>query len=217
MQPRRDAVINAITTTKAKGPTAGQVARSLGMTLGAVMNHIKHIRKTHAVQATAHDHDARVKHYRIAPPAGTAPAAPQPAPAVARATPAPSPVAPTKPEAKPTLSATELEDAIIDTLRLFASPRQPMNMDTLRERLDAPATLVRPAVIALVQREAVTRIKGGYHLPKPALADALWQPVATPRQVDVMTGRYDGAEMRPFTGRAGAMDAFRLPSRGMRV
>lgn len=26
---------------------------------------------------------------------------------------------------------------------------------------------------------------------------------------------YDGAELKPFTGRPGAMDAFKLPSRGI--
>lgn len=32
-----------------------------------------------------------------------------------------------------------------------------------------------------------------------------------------MTERYDGAELRPFAGRPGAMDAFSLPSRGFRT
>lgn len=41
--------------------------------------------------------------------------------------------------------------------------------------------------------------------------------VVPPRQVSVMTGRYNGAELRPFDGRQGAMDAYRLPSRGMGV
>ncbi len=38
-----------------------------------------------------------------------------------------------------------------------------------------------------------------------------------PRQVDVMRGHYNGAELRPYNGRPGAMDAYRLPSRGMRA
>jgi hypothetical protein len=192
MQPRCQSIVNAITGASGIGPTA---------------DHMKHIRKDHAVQATPHKHDARIKHYRIKPSKATAASA---AKAAAEA-------AQPKAEAKPTLSASELEAAICDTLRLHASPRKPMDMDTLRVHLQAPATLVRPAIIALVQRETVTRIKGGYHLPE-APKQTLGQTVAGPRQVDVMhTGDYIPVELRPFDGRPGAMDAYRLPSRGMRV
>ena len=41
--------------------------------------------------------------------------------------------------------------------------------------------------------------------------------VVPPRQVSVMTGQYNPVELRPFDGRPGAMDAYALPSRGMRV
>ena len=206
MTTRRQSIVNAITGASGIGPTADQVARQLGLTLGAVMNHMKHIRKAHAVQATPHKHDARIKHYRIkhskAPAASAAKAAAE--------------AAQPKAEAKPTLSASELEAAICDTLRLHASPRKPMDMDTLRVHLQAPATLVRPAIIAMVQRMTVTRIKGGYHLPVAVLHTP--QTVAGPRQVDVMhTGDYIPVELRPFDGRPGAMDAYALPSRGMRV
>jgi hypothetical protein len=30
--------------------------------------------------------------------------------------------------------------------------------------------------------------------------------------IDKMAGRYDGKELLPYTGRPGAMDAFKLPS-----
>lgn len=206
MTTRRQSIVNAITGASGIGPTADQVARQLGLTLGAVMNHMKHIRKAHAVQATPHKHDARIKHYRIKP--SKAPAASAAKAAAEAAQP--------KAEAKPTLSASELEAAICDTLRLHASPRKPMDMDTLRVHLQAPATLVRPAIIALVQRETVTRIKGGYHLPE-APKQTPGQTVAGPRVVEVMHGQYNPVELRPFDGRPGAMDAYALPSRGMRA
>lgn len=200
MTTRRQSIIKAITAPSGIGLTAAEVAQRLGITVGAFMNHIKLIRKTHLVRATPQPDDARVKHYRIHP---------SPAPAKTRAKAAPE-------QAKPTLSASELEAAICDTLRLHANARKPMSMDNLRVHLQTPAALVRPAIIALVQRETVARVKGGYHLPaaKPC---TLFQTVAAPRQVEVMTGRYDGAELRPFNGRPGAMDAYRLPSRGMGV
>lgn len=36
---------------------------------------------------------------------------------------------------------------------------------------------------------------------------------AAPIVVPMWNGTYDGAELKPFTGRAGAMDAFTFPSR----
>jgi hypothetical protein len=33
-----------------------------------------------------------------------------------------------------------------------------------------------------------------------------------PTMIDKMAGRYDGKELLPYTGRPGAMDAFKLPS-----
>lgn len=199
MTTRRQSIINAITAPSGIGHTAAEVAQRLGITVGAFMNHIKLIRKTHLVRATPQPDDARVKHYRIHP---------SPAPAKTKAKAAPE-------QAKPTLSASELEAAICDTLRLHANDHKPMSMDNLRVHLQTPAALVRPAIIALVQRETVARVKGGYHLPAAVLHTP--QTVAAPRQVEVMTGRYDGAELRPFNGRPGAMDAYRLPSRGMGV
>lgn len=41
--------------------------------------------------------------------------------------------------------------------------------------------------------------------------------VAARRELAIPTSSYDGAELRPFTGRAGAMAAFALPSRGISV
>jgi hypothetical protein len=41
------------------------------------------------------------------------------------------------------------------------------------------------------------------------------QGITTANQIDKMAGVYDGKELRPFEGRKGAMDAFKLPSRGM--
>lgn len=33
-----------------------------------------------------------------------------------------------------------------------------------------------------------------------------------PTMIDKMKGIYDGKELRPYTGRPGAMDAYKLPS-----
>ena len=38
------------------------------------------------------------------------------------------------------------------------------------------------------------------------------QQKATAPQINKMAGSYDGAELRPYTGRPGAMDAFTKPS-----
>lgn len=38
---------------------------------------------------------------------------------------------------------------------------------------------------------------------------------AQPNTTDVMSGHYDGKELRPFEGRPGAMDFKKLPSRGI--
>lgn len=206
MTTRRQMITDALTQAKKPGPTADQVARKLGLSLHAVMNHIKHIRKVCTVVATPHKHDARIKHYRIqrgkaAPTTGQQPE---------QAT-----TPPQQPTKKAPLSATELEAAIVATLRTHASARRPMNMDNLRDQVQAPAAMVRPAIITLVQREAVVRVKGGYHLPEAVLHTP--QTVAGPRVVEVMQGKYNGAELRPFNGRPGAMDAYSLPSRGMRA
>lgn len=206
MTTRRQLITDALTQAKRPGPTADQVARQLGLTLEAVMNHLKHIRKTCTVVATPHKHDARIKHYHIKPskaakavPAADAIQAPEPPPAK-----------------KAPLSATELEDVITTALRTYASSRRPMNMDALRDQVQAPAALVRPAIIALVQRLVVVRVKGGYYLPEAVLHTP--QTVAAARVVNVMHAPpYEGAELRPYNGRPGAMDAYRLPSRGMRA
>ena len=199
-------IIDKLTKAKAPGMTAEAAAVAVGITTTAFMNHIKHIRRRMPVVATADEKDARVKHYRIPPS--------KPRKAAEATTKAGAPSQ--KPAEKATLSATELEAAICDTLRTHASVRRPMCMDTLRTHLQAPAALVRPAVIALVQRETVLRVKGGYHLPTP-VPRTLGQTVAGPRVVEVMHGQYNGAELRPYNGRPGAMDAYRLPSRGMRA
>ena len=39
------------------------------------------------------------------------------------------------------------------------------------------------------------------------------QSIKTPaNMIDKLAGKYDGKELRPFTGRPGAMDAYKLPS-----
>lgn len=194
-------IVDRLTKSKAPGMTAEAAAAAVGITTTAFMNHIKHIRRRMVVVATADEKDARVKHYRI--PRSNVTAAPEKTSAPGQ-----------RSAEKATLSATELEIAICKVLRSHASAKQPMSMDDLVAHTGQPRAMVRPAIIALVQRETVIRVAGGYHLPplaKPVGA------VAGPRVVEVMHGHYNGAELRPYNGRPGGMDAYKLPSRGMRA
>jgi len=200
---KRNTITALLTSAQAPGISATAIADQLGMSLGAVMGHIQHLRKVWQVVAQKHPADGRVRTYRITGPKPGAAAAQAKSQTTAAKKAKPAP-----------LSAEQMEAAICSALRQHASPRHPMNMGTLCQHTAAPTALVRPAIIALVQRELVTRTKNGYHLQIAARITP--QTVAAPREVNVMHApRYDGAELRPFTGRVGAMDAFGLPSRGM--
>lgn len=194
-------IVDRLTKAKAPGMTAEAAAAAVGITTTAFMNHIKHIRRRMVVAATADKKDARVKHYRI--PRSKVTSAPEKASAPGQ-----------KSAEKATLSATELEAAICKVLRSHASVHKPMSMDDLVAHAGQPRAMVRPAIIALVQRETVIRVAGGYHLPPEVKPMG---EVAGPRVVEVMHGHYNGAELRPYNGRPGAMDAYKLPSRGMRA
>lgn len=69
----------------------------------------------------------------------------------------------------------------------------------------------------------VGRLQGYVHhtsalRPMPAAAPlAPTCPVAAPRTNSVMTGTYNGTELKPFEGRPGAMDAYSLPSKGIKA
>lgn len=205
---KRQTIINMLRATEVPGLTASQMAQRMRYTVCAVMGQLKAIRRSWAVEATTHIHDQRIKYYRIthrlAVPEPTLSEAAAEAKDAHRAAPA-----------KATLSATEVEAAICSTLRSHASITKPMSMDDLVAHTGQPRAMVRPAIIALVQRETVTRVAGGYHLPP--VANPMGE-VAGARVVDVMHAPpYEGAELRPYNGRPGAMDAYKLPSRGMRA
>lgn len=194
-------IVDRLTKAKAPGMTAEAAAAAVGITTTAFMNHIKHIRRRMVVVATADKKDARVKHYRI--PRSKVTSAPAKASAPGQ-----------RSAEKATLSAAEVESVICTTLRSHASVHKPMSMDDLVAHTGQPRAMVRPAIIALVQRETVTRVAGGYHLPPEAKPMG---EVAGPHVVEVMHGHYNGAELRPYNGRPGALDAYKLPSRGMRA
>ena len=83
----------------------------------------------------------------------------------------------------------------------------------LRTNPNTTAHEHRPAAAKLSERarqimSIPEREPGKYAMPKPPGA-------AGAREYTVGTGTYTGEELRPFAGRAGAMRAFNLPSRGM--
>lgn len=158
---KREQITTLLTTAQAPGISATAIAQQLGMTLGAVMGHIKWIKRALTVQIEKQPNDRRSHYYR-ATHTKTVAAAPKKKKA--------------QPMAKPTpLSAEQMEAAICATLRRHARPCHPMDMASIASSTKQAHALVRPAITALVQRGTVTRIKGGYHMappPKPA-------PVAT--------------------------------------
>ena len=73
----------------------------------------------------------------------------------------------------------------------------------LATNLDMELENVRQYMRELVELKKVTSNLGRYKLWEMA-------QVNTPKESP--TGRYDGAELKPFTGRPGSMDAYGLPS-----
>lgn len=53
-----------------------------------------------------------------------------------------------------------------------------------------------------------------YHASKLRYAEPKPEGAALAR-TPTHVGTYDGAELRPYTGRPGALDAYRIPSRGI--
>ena len=73
----------------------------------------------------------------------------------------------------------------------------------LATNLDMELENVRQYMRELVELKKVTSNLGRYKLWEMAQVNT---PKTSP------TGRYDGAELKPFTGRPGSMDAYALPS-----
>jgi hypothetical protein len=73
----------------------------------------------------------------------------------------------------------------------------------LATNLDMELENVRQYMRELVELKKVTSNLGRYKLWEMAQVNT---PKTSP------TGRYDGAELKPFTGRPGSMDAYGLPS-----
>lgn len=82
----------------------------------------------------------------------------------------------------------------------------------LRVNQHAPVHEHRPAAAKLSEktRKAMSlKAQETYALPKPPGA-------AGTREYTVGTGTYTGEELRPYVGRPGSMDAYALPSKGMK-
>lgn len=165
---KRNTITAMLTSAQVPGISALAMADQLGMSLGAVMGQIQHLRKVWQVATQKHPTDGRVRTYRIT--------GPKPGAAAAQAKSQPKAAKKAKPAP---LSAEQMEATICSALRQHASPRHPMNMGGLCQHTAAPAALVRPAIIALVQREVVTRTKNGYHMAGAACPTT--HPVAAPR------------------------------------
>jgi hypothetical protein len=201
MTTMRKKIAALLSAEPAPGLDATAISKRMRISKGAALGQIKELRKTWVVQTTADATDSRVKHYRIT---GRKPNTPEePAQEPKPATPAP----------KPALSAVEVEALICETID--KRKNAPMRIGHLGAATGLPQTMLRPALILLVQRGTLQSKDAGYSRPAAHLKAA--EHVAKPRQVDVMAGIYTGTELRPFDGRPGAMAAYALPSRGMQA
>ena len=205
----RKVIENLLRASPAPGRTAAALAAQLGKTESAVHSHIKFLRAAgHQVHAVPGILDKRGKSYYIT---GPAPAARQPARRPGAG-------------AEGNLSNAQMEAAIRAALKEHATEAYPIHMTMLAALIGQPLAMVRPSLTTLIQAGGVLR-KGGnkpmYCLPplvKPAAAPTEPTSVAGPRVVNVMhQPLYVPHELRAFDGRDGAMDAYRLPSRGMAV
>lgn len=154
------------------------IASRVGITAEGMAYHLKRIRRQWVVKVTADALEGRVKHYRVTGRRKDASAQDQPTKKAA------------KPAPQPALSAMEVEALICTTID--KQHNKPMLISALKAATGLPATMVRPALIAMVQRQTLVNSCNGYRRPeaRPLINR---EHVATPRQVDVMAGTYTGA------------------------
>jgi hypothetical protein len=122
----------------------------------------------------------------------------------------------TKPKYSMPKSETRL--AIEEALKT-GTRESPINAAEIAEMTGLSISLVRTHVNNCIERHQAHNV----NTPGQVGAAYAWgrkpEPgkspnVAQPRQSTFKDGDYDGRELRPFTGRAGAMDAYGLPSDG---
>lgn len=168
----RQQIINALTAAKAPGVSVYELSNTLGVAPTAVMHTLKKLRADHPIEATANPDDLRLKTYRIATKAKARKPKATTGPKVAR-------------PLLPALSSTELEAAICAKLGRYATRALPMPMGRVVHHTGQPHEMVRPALIALVQRQTVTKLRGGYYLTaQPEQAAPPSPPtVAAPRVI----------------------------------
>lgn len=80
----------------------------------------------------------------------------------------------------------------------------------LRVNRQTPIHIAAGPVSSKVKRIMSIKPQTSYAMPKPENA-------AGPRNTAISRENYDGAELRPYDGRPGAMDAYSLPSKGFRT
>ena len=111
------------------------------------------------------------------------------------------------------------KQCVIDVLTESAKP---LTVDEIATLAGVKAHKVREILVRLEEAGKVSRKyeKSGLHptvfsLVRRKKTEVTGTSIAQPWCISVMTGHYDGRELRPFDGRPGAMDAYSLPSRGV--
>lgn len=105
------------------------------------------------------------------------------------------------------LNKKEVQDKIINKLQLI---NEPVTSNELGRQTKLPLAMLRVELNEMVK---LGKIKSDSRYPC-----SYWFEADTPARTITSFGQksnYDGAELRPYTGRPGSMDAYALKSRGM--
>ena len=105
------------------------------------------------------------------------------------------------------LNKTEVCSAIINKLQVIGAP---VTSNELSRKTKLPLSMLRVELNDLVR---LGKIKSDGRYPC-----SYWFEGDTPARTITSFGQadnYNGAELRPYTGRPGSMDAYALKSRGM--
>lgn len=105
------------------------------------------------------------------------------------------------------LNKKDICSTIIHKLQLIGSP---VTSNELSRQTKLPLTMLRVELNELVR---LNKIRSDSRYPC-----LYWFEADTPARSITSFGQtenYNGAELRPYTGRPGSMDAYSLPSKGM--
>lgn len=105
------------------------------------------------------------------------------------------------------LNKKDVQDKIINKLQLI---NEPVTSNELSRQTKLPLAMLRVELNEMVK---LGKIKSDSRYPC-----SYWFEASTPARTVTSFGQkttYDGAELRPYTGRPGSMDAYALKSRGM--